>query len=305
MSFTRTSAALQQHNNYFQSMSDAQNARLGEVQAPVIYVLDAGELVAFRPSLDFTDLTAADGSTWRRISLNEEDLIAVVADAANIVYSITRFAGDWTPALAFAGGGGEFSYGLRAGRYRVIDGLAYVEVAMDATVVSLGSGNLRLTGLQAGLGPMAGNFRGFLQMPAKGGGFFVPYGAAEVGVSWTPGAEFGVFQYYGSSGQVLQYVTGVTGNPGTGDFQLVTWGSGGSARLEDWRPDPAVANAGRLSLVNVLGGLPTGTITGQGWTATAAGLWQGAPYVETFLNAGNLAVGMNLNFNLEGTWRVA
>lgn len=309
MPLTRIKASMLENDDRFSSFSAAELANLGSLGTDIIEVIEAGEIVRYSMVNSGGDLSGADFSEWRRGTLTRADMIAAITDAVELTATITRGSGDWTPTLSFSGGGGAFTYGVnRVGTFKHIDGIVQVDCAVTATVDELGLGNLRLSGIPEIIRPMAGVIPGYLQMPVKGAGFFLPYGASEINVSWTPGSAFGAFNYYGSSGQISQPVTTMSSYPGTGGSQLVTW-PGGRGNIEDWRPTLADTTVGRLILINVIGDFPANgaTLTGDTWTAVAdnTGRWQGAPVGETFLTANNLVVGMELGFVLSGQWRIA
>lgn len=300
MGLTRVRAAMLARDNHFNSRAAAEAAALGSLGVDFITVYDGGEDFIYRRDDNFADLTGADLTTWRRTTKNDEDLIALVGDIDALLSSPLQLSGDWTPTLSFSGGGGGFTYAKQFARSRANGAIAVHQVAVQAQITALGSGNLRLYGMPVGLTPMAGA-AATLRLTAKGPEFFVPYGASDINLSWTPGSSFGVFNYYSAAGYRSQHVTGITGTPPVGDYQAVSW-AGGDGRLVDVAYDPGSTTSARLVLVNVVGSPPSGTLTGAGWTATAGAAWGGAPIEEQFLTASNLRVGQDLNFTLEGSW---
>lgn len=57
-------------------------------------------------------------------------------------------AGTWTPTLAGSGGGGSFTYSIRAGRYKRVGPMVFAPFTITlATFTSAPAGNLQITGL--------------------------------------------------------------------------------------------------------------------------------------------------------------
>lgn len=306
MDLNRAPVSMLLQDDVFPSRAAAQAANPCAPGADIIRVLESGEIVSYIRTPGASDLIAGDLSTWKRGSTNAADLQAIVGDLRALFNAINVDQGSWAPTLSWSGGGGSFGYsGLRVGRWYQVAGTCFVECQLTAVLSTLGTGNLRLGGLAAGQWPVVGDIPGYLDITAKNGSFTTPYQAASFNVFWGPGAQFGNFNYYGSSGYISQYISGLSGTTPAGDYQVVTW-TGGSARLIDWQPEPATPSQGRMILTDIQGSDPTGTMSGaSGWTASPAGRWSGARPGEAFLNAGNFSAGQTIAFAARGMWRVA
>lgn len=306
MTLNRAPVSMLLRDDVFISRTAAQAANPCAPQANLIRVVEGSEVVEYIRTPGASDLIAGDLSTWKRGSTNAADLQALTGDLRALFTSINVDQGSWTPSMSWSGGGGSFGYsGMRIGRWYQTAGLCFVECSLTTTLSTLGTGNLRLGGLAAGQWPVAGDMAGYLDVVAKNNAFTMPYQSAGINVFWAAAAPFGNFNYFGSSGYFSQYVSGLSGATPSGDYQVVTW-AGGSARLIDWQPDPAVATQGRMVLTDTQGVDPVGTMTGVGgWTASPAGAWSGARPGEAFLNAGNFAAGQTIAFAARGMWRVA
>lgn len=289
----------------FLSRAAAEAANPCAPGANKITVFETGEIIEYIRTSGASDLIAGDGSTWKRGSKSDADLQALSGDLRALVNSVPTDVGSWTPTLSWSGGGGSFGYsGLRVGRWYQVGALLFSECSLTATFSTLGTGNLRVGGLSIGQVPVAGDIDGYMEIVAKNGAFTVPYLAAGLNIYWQAGSLFGNFNYFGSSGYLSQYVSGLSGTTPSGDYQTVTW-TGGSARLIDWQPDPAVSTQGRLVFTDIQGVDPTGTLSGTGWTASAAGAWSGARPGEAFLASTNFSAGQQISFVARGVWRVA
>jgi hypothetical protein len=303
MSLDRVPTQMLAQDNVFLSKAAAQAANLGRLGAKTLYVVEDGEVVIYHPVAGAVDLVGADGSRWKWGSVGTPDLIALAGDLSAQTTSITQDEGAITPVLSWSGGGGTFAYTLQTGRWNQLGVHTHIDISVSATLTTLGTGNLRVGGLAAGQRPVTGLFPGYLDIKAKNDGFLFPKEAGNFHISWTGGAEHGVFSYFSASGFSSAYVTGLTGGTPSGNNEVVTW-TGGSGKALDWQPLAGDPTQGRLVLHNITGDDPTGAITNGTWSATVTGQWSGARSGERFMNADNFSAGQIISFTAHGRWLV-
>lgn len=291
-------------DNVFLSKAAAQAANLGQLGASHLIVVEGVETVTYHPVAGAVDLVGADGSRWKRGSTNLTDLIALAGELSALFTGIQIDSGGITPVLSWSGGGGSFVHTIQDGRWSQIHNRTFLDLTVTATLTTLGTGNLRLGGVAAGQRPVAGTFPGYLDIVAKSDTFLYPKETSDFRISWTGGAEHGVFNYFSASGFASVFMSGLTGGLPVGNNEVVTW-TGGQGKAVDWQPTPSDATQGRLVLHNIIGADPTGAITNGVWTATAGGLWTGARSGERFMNASNFSAGQVISFTASGSWPVA
>jgi len=291
----------------FTSKPLAQTMALAGLGVPVVRVIEAGEVLYYVPIAGATDLIGADGSTWRRASVGVANLIDLAGDLSALFQSVLQDEGSWQPALEWSGGGGAMVYGARGGRWLRLGNTVTVECFATATLTTLGSGNLRLSGMAAGLTPVAGDFPGYLSIKAKNDAFVLPTFASELDVQWTGGSPFGVFSYFSGSGYLSQFVTAITGAP-VGNGAEASWAAGaGRGKIIGF--ENLGSSTGRINLTEQTGPLPSGLVTGTGWTAQGpvtpgTAIFRGAPPGQQFLQAADFAAGRQIFFRAAGSWRV-
>lgn len=295
-------------NNEFESEAAVEAATTELLGMTKIMVARDGFITFYVRSPGATDLIDGNGDTWRIASIVPADLAGLAADMAQLFTTTPRAYGVWTPALAWTGGGGSFTYTNQEGLfYRDGNGLD-LRANLTVTPNSGGLGDLALAGLP--FPTRAGNFSSWLDVRFDTFNFQTPYGGNGFTVRVAGGNDVGVFSYDAGANHSKVYVTGLSTTPIGNGTTVALGASGKTAQIADFEADPDVAGAGYITLFKRYGEITNGmTLTGAArdgfpsWTGTAVATsktWYGASAETSFLASSLVQRGEVITLEIAG-----
>lgn len=268
-------------NDEFASEAAVEAATTELIGLTKIMVARDGFITFYIRSPGSTDLIDGNGDAWRIASIVPADLAGLAADLAQLFTTTPRAYGVWTPALAWTGGGGSFTYANQEGLFYLDGNGVDLRANITFTPVTGGSGNLALTGLP--FPARAGNYVNWIDVRSDTFNFQTPYGANGFSIRVAGGNSVGVFSFDAGTNFTRVYVKNLTSRP-YGNAAAVSLGaSGETAQILDFEEyvdaPPADGLAGWVSLFRRFGAITNGMTLSTSLRAGVAG-WSGTAVID-------------------------